>query len=74
MLPARVHDYAIGDHKYGYDVGVNAGYDFGAIRAEAEVAYKRARTTNTPQRRNRRRQRPFDLAVGDGQPAPRLRR
>jgi opacity protein-like surface antigen len=40
---AAFDDYAIGDHKYGYDVGVNAGYDFGAIRAEAEVAYKRAR-------------------------------
>ena len=39
----RFEDYAIGDHKYGYDVGVNAGYDFGLIRAEAEVAYKRAK-------------------------------
>jgi opacity protein-like surface antigen len=36
-------DYAIGDHKYGYDVRCECGYDFGAIRAEAEVAYKRAR-------------------------------
>ena len=36
-------DYAIGNHKYGYDVAANAGYDFGIIRAEAEVAYKRAR-------------------------------
>jgi opacity protein-like surface antigen len=35
-------DYAIGDHKIGYDAGVTAGYDFGAVRAEAEVAYKRA--------------------------------
>ncbi|GAA4043499.1 hypothetical protein GCM10022281_25900 [Sphingomonas rosea] len=35
-------DYAMGDHKVGYDVDANAGYDFGAIRAELEVAYKRA--------------------------------
>ena len=36
-------DYAVGDHKFGYDAGLNVGYDFGAIRAEAEVAYKRAK-------------------------------
>ncbi|GAA4014325.1 hypothetical protein GCM10022280_10950 [Sphingomonas swuensis] len=35
-------DFFIADHKTGYDVGVNAGYDFGALRAEAELAYKRA--------------------------------
>ena len=42
--PAGVlfEDYAIGDHKFGYDAGVVAGYDFGAVRAEAELAYKRA--------------------------------
>ncbi len=30
------------DHKVGYDVDAIAGYDFGAVRAEAEVGYKRA--------------------------------
>ena len=42
--PAGVlfEDYAIADHKTGYDAGVVAGYDFGAVRAEAELAYKRA--------------------------------
>src|SRR5919107_3176249 len=30
------------DHKSGYDVDAIAGYDFGAVRVEAEVAYKRA--------------------------------
>ena len=30
------------DHKYGFDLGINAGYDFGLIRAEAELAYKQA--------------------------------
>ena len=25
------------DHDYGYDVGGNIGYDFGAFRAEVEV-------------------------------------
>ena len=29
-------------HKVGFDVDVNAGYDFGPFRAEAELAYKRA--------------------------------
>ncbi|WP_284272940.1 outer membrane protein, partial [Sphingomonas astaxanthinifaciens] len=38
----RYPDFLVIDHKTGYDVGVNAGYDFGAVRAEAEVAYKRA--------------------------------
>ncbi len=71
----QFQDYAIGDHKYGYDVGVNAGYDFGAIRAEAEVAYKRARHDELQhQRHARRRQWPFVVAVAHGQPAPGLRR
>src|SRR3982751_790593 len=30
------------DHKTGYDVDAIAGYDFGAIRVEAEVGYKHA--------------------------------
>src|SRR3954468_20590536 len=30
------------DHKTGYDVDAIAGYDFGAVRIEAEVGYKRA--------------------------------
>jgi opacity protein-like surface antigen len=39
----QFNDYAIGDHKVGFDAGVVAGYDFGAVRAEAELAYKRAK-------------------------------
>ncbi len=31
------------DHKYGYDADVIAGYDFGPIRLEAELGYKRAK-------------------------------
>jgi len=31
------------DHKYGYDVDYVAGYDFGGIRLEAELGYKRAK-------------------------------
>jgi opacity protein-like surface antigen len=38
----NLDDYAVGDHNFGYDVAANAGYDFGAFRAEAEVAFKRA--------------------------------
>ena len=30
------------DHKTGYDVDAIAGYDFGAVRVEAELGYKRA--------------------------------
>ena len=30
------------DHKTGYDIDAIAGYDFGAIRVEAEVGYKHA--------------------------------
>jgi outer membrane protein OmpA-like peptidoglycan-associated protein/opacity protein-like surface antigen len=33
---------AVADHKYGYDVDGNIGYDFGAFRVEAEVGYKSA--------------------------------
>jgi hypothetical protein len=28
--PHTLNDYAIGDHKIGYDAGLNAGFDFGA--------------------------------------------
>ena len=31
------------DHKYGYDVDFVAGYDFGAVRLEGELGYKRAK-------------------------------
>ena len=37
------NDFLSVDHKVGYDVDAIAGYDFGAVRAEAEVAYKRAK-------------------------------
>jgi len=30
------------DHEYGYDGGLFVGYDLGAFRLEAEVAYKKA--------------------------------
>src|SRR5689334_18176329 len=30
------------DHKTGFDVDAIAGYDFGAVRIEAELGYKRA--------------------------------
>ncbi|HZF42710.1 MAG TPA: OmpA family protein [Sphingomonadaceae bacterium] len=31
------------DHKYGFDVDYIAGYDFGPVRLEAELGYKRAK-------------------------------
>ncbi len=31
------------DHKYGFDVDLIAGYDFGPLRLEAELGYKRAK-------------------------------
>src|SRR5215213_8309310 len=31
------------NHEYGYDAALFVGYDLGAFRNEAEVAYKRAR-------------------------------
>src|SRR5690348_14677 len=37
-------DGMIVDHKVGYDVDVNAGYDFGMFRIEGELAYKHAGT------------------------------
>jgi protein TonB len=36
-------DFIVIDHKTGYDVDVNAGYDFGMFRVEGEIAYKRAK-------------------------------
>ena len=38
------------DHHGGWDISANAGYDFGLIRAEAELGYKRAgiRSFTTP--------------------------
>jgi OOP family OmpA-OmpF porin len=36
-------DLIIVDHEYGYDAAGFVGYDLGAFRLEAEVAYKRAR-------------------------------
>src|SRR4029450_10210801 len=30
------------DHKTGYDIDAIAGYDFGAVRVEAELGYKHA--------------------------------
>jgi len=38
----EVRDAITVDHKLGFDVDLFAGYDFGLVRAEAEVAYKRA--------------------------------
>src|SRR5687767_8399922 len=35
------------DHKTGFDGGIVAGYDFGMIRAEAEIAYKKAKIDET---------------------------
>ena len=39
-------DFIVIDHKMGYDVDVNAGYDFGMFRVEGELAYKRAKHTD----------------------------
>ena len=36
------------DHEVGYDVALLAGYDFGLIRAEGEIAYKRAGIEEIP--------------------------
>ena len=38
----EVRDAITIDHKYGFDVDLYAGYDFGLVRAEAEISYKRA--------------------------------
>ena len=38
----EIRDAITIDHKTGFDVDLVAGYDFGLVRGEAEVAYKRA--------------------------------
>ena len=38
----EVRDAVTVDHKLGFDVDLFAGYDFGLVRAEVELAYKRA--------------------------------
>ena len=40
---ATVNSATTLDHDYGFDVGGNVGYDFGAFRTELEVSYKDAR-------------------------------
>src|SRR5689334_10890036 len=42
VTDARTNPQFLIDHKTGWDVDAIAGYDFGAIRLEAEVGYKRA--------------------------------
>lgn len=37
------------DHDVGYDVDIVGGYDFGMVRLEAELAYKRASTNEFAQ-------------------------
>ena len=39
---SEVRDAVTIDHKLGFDVDVFAGYDFGLVRGEVELAYKRA--------------------------------
>jgi OmpA-OmpF porin, OOP family len=49
-----LEDAASVDHDYGYDIGANVGYDFGGLRIETEVSYRKAAvdsftsTTTTP--------------------------
>ena len=38
----EVRDAVTIDHNLGFDVDLHAGYDFGLVRGEVEVAYKRA--------------------------------
>jgi opacity protein-like surface antigen len=37
-----VDDFAVLDHKPGWDIDVIAGYDFGMVRVEGELGYKHA--------------------------------
>src|SRR5215210_5817526 len=39
---ASIDEGIIVDHKMGIDLDLIGGYDFGSIRAEAELGYKRA--------------------------------
>lgn len=48
------------DHKRGIDADIVAGYDFGMLRAEAELGFKRARIDDTTVATN------FGPALGDG--------
>ncbi|MGH8527649.1 MAG: OmpA family protein, partial [Gammaproteobacteria bacterium] len=41
--PLFIADALTSRHNVGFDVDVIAGYDFGMIRLEGELAYKRAR-------------------------------
>ena len=41
-IASEIRDAVTIDHNLGFDVDLTAGYDFGLVRAEAEVAYKRA--------------------------------
>ena len=43
-VPSQSDSQVVVDHDYGFDGSLFAGYDFGAFRLEAEVAYKRAST------------------------------
>ena len=38
----NIDDAFVLNHKTGFDVGVIGGYDWGALRTEVELAYKRA--------------------------------
>src|SRR5262245_55607266 len=42
-VPSQSDAQVVIDHDYGFDGGLYVGYDLGAFRLEAEVAYKRAR-------------------------------
>src|SRR6476619_6612833 len=42
ITDARANPQFSADHKPGYDVDAIAGYDFGAVRVEAELGYKHA--------------------------------
>ena len=42
ITDARTNPDFTVDHKTGYDIDAIAGYDFGAVRIEAEIAYKHA--------------------------------
>ena len=42
MTDAQTNPVYTTDHKTGFDVDAIAGYDFGAVRVEAELGYKRA--------------------------------
>ena len=35
----ELHDAVILDHKTGYDIDLNAGYDAGLVRIEGEIGY-----------------------------------